>query len=489
MLNVNQSSHESRGGFMITCFRLQLMAQSELLTLSEIDFAIPQRRRWRTFLLSFGHCACEWRIGLLACTIWWTWKPSEGDCWMICSDGSSCFSSPQLIGICWRIRFEPSTVIRCWICWLFGWSCSRRGMFGAALEDFPLASSAANSVGWAFFLWLRQLDPLANVWRGEGKRLNWKFRQFKVKVRRWIAGTEISLWMSSNFTLSRFSPYHRMDTSKDEVRNGESNGSSTPSTAWSSSHNIDICTSSDRCEQPAGRNLKLLKEKLDGLLTMCIFKVLFVFSEMPQMLQMYWVLLWMSSCVFSRGRFLNFLGLQINRKIEKFFFLSHKFLTKSCTDMDMCRNGWFGALWARLSCWSSSRSPSTGTAAPSDGSTGCGLARWRTWWTSYHNTDKDASSSSRPVSALAREPSASSHSRIASGTARTWKEICRIPGELSSRGCAAIADANTFSCRACSWWSEKLVRSVRRASSMNDRRVLEEFHHAKHFFFLHRRKL
>jgi hypothetical protein len=30
-------------------------------------------------------------------------------------------------------------------------------------------------------------------------------------------------------------------------------------------------------------------------LTMCIFNVLLVLSEIPQMLQMYWVLVWMSS--------------------------------------------------------------------------------------------------------------------------------------------------------------------------------------------------
>lgn len=56
------------------------------------------------------------------------------------------------------------------------------------------------------------------------------------------------------------------------------------------------------------------------LVTMCIFKVLFVFKEIPQMLQMYWVLLWISSWVFNLGRFLNFLGLMEREewKISKF---------------------------------------------------------------------------------------------------------------------------------------------------------------------------
>lgn len=101
------------------------------------------------------------RIGLVDCI---TWKLSDGDCVMIWSDGSSCFISALVIGICWRITLLPSsTAMSWWTCWLFGWSCSNRGMLGIELPGLPLASSAANSTGCAFFLWLRQLEPLAKV--------------------------------------------------------------------------------------------------------------------------------------------------------------------------------------------------------------------------------------------------------------------------------------------------------------------------------------
>lgn len=49
----------------------------------------------------------------------------------------------------------------------FGCKCSSFGMF--AVGNFsPDASSAASSTGCAFFLWLRQFDPLANVFSQNG---------------------------------------------------------------------------------------------------------------------------------------------------------------------------------------------------------------------------------------------------------------------------------------------------------------------------------
>lgn len=56
---------------------------------------------------------------------------------------------------------------------------------------FPLASSAASSAGWAFFLWLLQFDPLAKVcmWREK---------------------------LTESYTRNiPFEPYHRMGRNKD----------------------------------------------------------------------------------------------------------------------------------------------------------------------------------------------------------------------------------------------------------------------------------
>lgn len=114
-----------------------------------------------TFLLILGHCVCGSSSrppsSVLDCTICCTWNVSGW--WMTWSDGSSCLISA---GICCRITLLPSTVISCWT-WPFGCNCSRRGMLGAAFDDFPLASSAESSFGCAFFLWLRQFEPLAKV--------------------------------------------------------------------------------------------------------------------------------------------------------------------------------------------------------------------------------------------------------------------------------------------------------------------------------------
>ena len=139
-LRVNQGSHADHlGGGKRGIYAISYHFESTECFITEI--------------FCLGHCVCgsSWRDWTRCCT----WKAST---W---SDGSSDLISD---GIWWRIMLVPSTVIICdRCCCAFGCNCSRRGMFGAAFDDFPLASKTDNSCGCAFFLWDRQLEPLAKV--------------------------------------------------------------------------------------------------------------------------------------------------------------------------------------------------------------------------------------------------------------------------------------------------------------------------------------
>lgn len=160
LTRVNQCSH-AEGKFMRFISPPYHFAVTKRFIIDEIFFLGHWGSR---SLVSVWTMCCTWKL-----SPWWmTWR--GGSSFLIC-------------GIWWRIMLVvPSTVIIGGACsWLFGWSCSRRGMFMAVYVDLPLASKAESSLGWAFFLWLRQLEPFAKVLshllKGKKRRMIEKFEE------------------------------------------------------------------------------------------------------------------------------------------------------------------------------------------------------------------------------------------------------------------------------------------------------------------------
>lgn len=144
-------------------------------------------------------------------------------------------------------------------------------------------------------------------------------------------------------------------------------------------------------------------------LTICIFNVRFVFKEIPQMLQMYWVELWISSWVFNLAWFLNLFSLwmgvstfRIMKKRKKRKLGEGKSLTRSGTGMARRSSGWFGAPSVHPLLQNLCHNHSIETVAASDAEIVCAIEHWKVWWIFYHNRDKSTWICSLEVDAHAR---------------------------------------------------------------------------------------